>query len=74
VTRLAVQVLEQNSSGISVSVAEPGDKRGDTRAQSVVPLKRKNPNLLLKERESFREFAACPVIDGSDFGTSSDGD
>jgi len=69
-----MQVLDQNSSGICVCVAEPGDKGGDTRAQSVVLLKGKNPNLLLKGRESFREFAACPVIDGADFGTSSDGD
>jgi hypothetical protein len=72
--RLAIQVLEENSSGIYVCVAEPGDKGGDTRAQSVVLLKRKNPNSLLKGRESFREFAACPVIGGSDFATSSDGD
>jgi hypothetical protein len=74
VKTLTIQVLDQNSSGIYVCVAEPGDNGSDTKAQSVVLLKRKNPNSLLKGRESFREFAACPVIGGSDFATSSDGD
>ena len=74
VRRLMIKVLDQKSSGIYVCVAEPGDKGGDTKAQSVVLLKRKNPNSLLKGRESFREFAACPVIGGSDFATNSDGD
>src|SRR5713101_2719504 len=67
---LAIRVLDQNSSGIYVCVAEPGENGGDTKAQSVMLLKRKNPNSLLKGRESFREFAACPVIGGSDFATN----
>jgi hypothetical protein len=70
VRRLAIKVLDQESSGIYVCVAEPGENGGDTKAQSVVLLKRKNPNALLKGRESFRGFAACPVIGGSDFGTN----
>ncbi len=70
VRRLAIKVLDQKSSGIYVCVAEPGENGGDTKAQSVVLLKRKNPNALLKGRESFREFAACPVIGGSDFATN----
>ena len=74
VRRLAIKVLDENSSGIYVCVAEPGENGGDPNAQSVVLLKRKNPNALLKGRESFREFAACPVIGGSDFVASSDGD
>jgi hypothetical protein len=72
--RLAIKVLDQKSSGIYVCVAEPGENGGDTRAQSVVLLTRKNPNALLKGRESFREFAACPVIGGSDSATNSYGD
>jgi hypothetical protein len=72
--RLAIKVLDQKSSGIYVCVAEPGENGGDTRAQRVVLLKRKNPNALLKGRESFREFAACPVIGGSDSATNSYGD
>src|SRR6266705_6752783 len=60
VRRLAIKVLDQKSSGIYVCVAESGENGGETRAQSVVLLKRKNPNVLLKGRESFQEFAACP--------------
>jgi hypothetical protein len=74
VRRLAIKVLDQKSSGIYVCVAEPGENGGDTKAQSVLLLKRKNPNALLKGRESFREFAACPVIGGSDSAMNSYGD
>jgi hypothetical protein len=74
VRRLAIKVLDQKSSGISVCVAEPGENGGETRAQTVVLLERKNPTALLKGRESFREFAACPVIGGTDSATNSYGD
>jgi hypothetical protein len=74
VRRLAIKVLDQKSSGIYVCIAEPGENGSDTQAQSVVLLKRKNPNALLRGRESFREFAECPVIGGSDSTSSSYGD
>ena len=74
VRRLAIKVLDQKPSEIYVCVTEPGENGGDTKAQSVVLLARKNPNALLKGRESFREFAACPVIGGSDSETNSYGD
>ncbi len=74
VRRLAIKVLDQKSSGIYVCVAEPAENGGETKTQSVVLLKRKNPRALLKGRESFREFAACPVIGGSDSATNSYGD
>jgi len=74
VRRLAIKVLDQKSSGIYVCVTEPGENGGDTKAQSVVLLKRNNPDALLKGRESFREFAACPVIGGTDSTTNSYGD
>jgi len=64
--RLAIKILDQNSSGIYVCVAEPGEKGGQAKTQSVLVLKRNDPSKLLKGRESFREFAACPVIGGSD--------
>src|ERR1700752_2825681 len=48
VRRLAIKVLDQNSSGIYVCVAEPGENGSDAKAQSVMLLKRKNPNALLK--------------------------
>jgi hypothetical protein len=68
--RLAIKVLDQKSSGIYVCVTEPGENGGDTKAQSVVLLKRKNANTLLEGRESSREFDACPVIGGSVFETN----
>jgi hypothetical protein len=64
--RLAINVLDQKSSGIYVCLAEPGDNGGQPKTQSVLVLKRNDPSALLKGRESFREFAACPVIGGSD--------
>jgi hypothetical protein len=74
VRRLTIKVLDENSSGIYVCVAEPEDNGGDPKAQSVVLLRRKNADALLKGRESFREFATCPVIGGTDFATNSYGD
>ena len=64
--RLAIKVLDQKSSGIYVCFAEPRQNTGETKTQSVVLLRRKDPNGLLKGRESFREYAACPVIGGRD--------
>jgi hypothetical protein len=64
--KLAIKVLDQKSSGIYVCVAEPGENGSQAKTQSVLLLKRNDPSALLKGRESFREFAACPVIGGSD--------
>jgi hypothetical protein len=74
VRRLAIKVLEQKSSGIYVCVVEPGENGGQANTQSVLLLKRKDSNTLLKGRESIREFAACPVIGGSDSTSNSYGD
>jgi len=71
VRRLAIMVLEQKSSGIYVCVAEPEENSSQAKAQSVILLKRKDSNALLKGRESFREFAACPVIGGSNYSGNS---
>jgi hypothetical protein len=64
--RLAIKVLDRESSGIYVCVSEPGQNGTETRTQSVVLLRRKDPNALLKGRETFREFAVCPVVGGSE--------
>ena len=56
VRRLAIKVLDQKSSGIYVCVAEPGENGGETRAQSVVLLKRKNPNALLRGASRFENL------------------
>ena len=73
VRKLAIKVLDQKSSGIYVCVAEPGENGSQAKAQSVILLKRKDSNALLKGRESFREFAACPVIGGNDSSGNSYG-
>jgi len=70
---LDIKVLHQKSSGIYVCVAEPGQNGAETKTQSVVFLRRKDPNALLKGRESFREFAECPMIGGSDLRPDSYG-
>jgi hypothetical protein len=71
VRRLAIKVLDQKSSGIYVCVVEPGENGGQAKTQSVILLKRKDSNSLLRGHESFREFAACPVIGGSDSSANS---
>jgi hypothetical protein len=71
--KLTIKVLDEKSSGIYVCVAEPEQNGAETRTQSVLLLKRKDPNALLKGRESYREFAACQVIGGSDPATDSNG-
>jgi hypothetical protein len=52
VRRLSIKVLDLRSSGIYVCVAEPGEKRGPAKTQSVILLKRKDANTLLMGRES----------------------
>jgi len=71
VRRLAIKVLDQKSSGIYVCVVESGENGGQAKTQSVILLKRKDSNSLLRGHESFREFAACPVIGGSDSSANS---
>jgi hypothetical protein len=66
--RLSIKVLDQRSSGIYVCIAEPGQIPGQAKTQSVVLLKRNDPKTLLKGRESWREFAACPVVGAAEKG------
>ena len=63
--KLSIKVLDQRPSGIYVCVAEPGQNAGEAKIQSVVLLKRNDSNALLKGRESWREFASCPVVGGT---------
>ena len=73
VKKLSIKVLDQNSSGIYVCVGELGQNGAEIKTQSVILLKRKNPTALLKGHESIREFAACPVIGGSDSAADPNG-
>jgi hypothetical protein len=72
--KFAITILDQTSSGIYACVAEPGENGGTAKAQSVIFLKRRDASALLKARESWREFAACQVIGGSDSTTGAYGD
>ncbi len=64
--RLAIKVLDQKPSGIYVCIAEPGQNGGQAKMQSVLLLKRKESNALLKGHLTSREFASCPGIGGND--------
>ena len=64
--KLSIKVLDQRRSGIYVCVTESGQSAGEVKTQIVVLLKRNDPNAPLKGHESWREFASCPVIGGSD--------
>ena len=70
---LAITVLDQKSSGIYVCVAEPGESGTPPKTQSVILLKRNDPNALLMGHESFREFAACPEIGATDSAEDANG-
>ena len=67
--KLSLKVLDQTSSGIFVCVAD-SEQPGSAKTQRVFFVKRKSPDELLKGRESFREFANCPEIGGSDESSS----
>src|SRR5690242_3227500 len=69
--KLSIRVLDLKSSGIYVCVGQPEDNGPAVKMQSVLLLKRNNPNARLKARESFREFAACPEIGGTESFESS---
>jgi hypothetical protein len=64
--KLAIKVLERKSSGIYVCIAQPAESGRPAAQQTVIVLKRKDPNALLRGRESFQEFAACPAIGGGE--------
>lgn len=60
--KLLIKVLDQRPSGIYTCISEPGQIPGQAKVQSVFLLKRNGSNTLLKGRESWREFASCPVL------------
>jgi hypothetical protein len=70
-TQINIKVLEQKSSQIYVCVAGTGDSPSD-KIQRVFLLKLKDSGRLLKGRESWKEFDACPVIGGTDHDSTAD--
>ena len=69
--QINIKVLEQKSSEIYVCVAGTGENPTD-KIQRVFLLKLKDLGSLLKGRESWKEFDACPVIGGTDHDSTAD--
>jgi hypothetical protein len=71
-TQINIKLLEQKSSEIYVCVAGPGQNANNGKIQRVFLLKVKNAGSLLKGRESWKEFDACPVMGGTDHDSTAD--
>ena len=71
-TQINITILEQKSSEIYVCVSGAGEKTSSAKIQRVFLLKVKNSGSLLKGRESWKEFNACPVIGGTDHDSTAD--
>ena len=62
---LSIKILQESPVGIYACIAQ-GTGNNDPKTQSVILLKRKGSNDLLKGRETWKEFKSCPVIGESD--------
>ena len=71
-TQINIQLLEQKSSEAYVCVAAPGGNASSGKIQRVFLVKLKNSDSLLKGRESWKEFDACPVMGGTDHDSTAD--
>lgn len=71
-TQINIKILEQKTSEVYVCVAGTGENGGSGKIQRVILLKLKDSGSLLKGRESWREFDACPVIGGADHDSTAD--
>jgi len=67
---LQLTILEQTQKGIYICISEPRENGGQPKAQSVVLVKRKDSEALLRGRVSWREFATCPAIGGASSDSS----
>jgi len=65
-SKISIEVLEAQRSGIYVCVNGHTTNKSAEQFQRVFLLKLKNGNGLLKSRETWKEFDACPVIGGED--------
>ena len=71
-TQINIKILEQKSSEIYVCVTGPDENASNGKIQRVFLLKVKNSGSLLKGRESWKEFDACPVLGGTDHDSTAD--
>jgi hypothetical protein len=70
--QINIKILDQKSSEIYVCVAGPGPNAASGQVQRVFLLKLKNSGSLLRGRESWKEFDACPVMGGTDHDSTAD--
>jgi len=71
-TQINIKILEQKSADIYVCVTGPDENASNGKIQRVFLLKVKNSGSLLKGRESWKEFDACPVLGGTDHDSTAD--
>jgi hypothetical protein len=71
-TQINIKILEQKSSEIYVCVTGPDENANNGQIQRVFLLKVKNSGSLLKGRESWKQFDACPVLGGTDHDSTAD--
>jgi hypothetical protein len=69
-SQISIRVLEQNASAMYVCVQAPAQDAKSGPFQSVLLLKLKNADGLLKGRESWKEFSGCPVLGGDSADSS----
>jgi hypothetical protein len=67
--KISIEVLEAQKSGIFVCVNSQASGKSNAKFQRVLLLRLKDG--LLKGRETWKEFDACPVIGGGDQDSSS---
>ena len=71
-TQINIKLLEQKSSKVYVCVAAPSGNASSGKIQRVFLVTLKNSGSLLKGRESWKEFDACPVMGGTDHDSTAD--
>lgn len=59
--KLSIKILQEDATGIYACLADAVANGSDPKAPSVILLKRKDSNALLKGRVSWKEFASCPI-------------
>jgi hypothetical protein len=72
-SQISIEILEAQKSGIYVCLKSQPAKESRVRLQRVFLLKLNNASGLLKGRETWKEFDACPVIGGADQDTAGTG-
>lgn len=65
-SKLSIRILQEDPIGIYACMAQGIGDGHDPKTQSVMFLKRKGPDELLKGRETWMEFASCPTTGGND--------